>query len=88
MPDQKSNAEAALQNAAKNNPYFNSQSVRRLIDNSNRIHRITGIDYIMILQTVSCLVLLGRKPDQIQKIIETASKTTDFSNAVNRLSWG
>jgi hypothetical protein len=71
-------AEVALQNAARNNPYLNDRNVRQLKTFADEMQRTTGIDNVQILQTETRLASLGRNQQQIQNIIKTA---TDLSVA-------
>lgn len=84
-------AEAALQNAAKNNPYLNENSVRQLNQFASEMQRITGLDSDMITQTQTRLASLGRNQQQIQSILKTAadmaaSGVMSFDEAINELS--
>jgi hypothetical protein len=84
MPD--TNAEFSLRNAAKNNPYFTCKNVGWLINYARWIRIVTRTDYITILQTMTRLICLGRKLEQIQKIVKLASLTTDFCGTANKLN--
>ena len=88
---QQEQAEIALQNAAKNNPYLNERSVRQLTQFANEMQRMTGIDNVQILQTETRLASLGRNQQQMQKIIKTAadlaaSGVMTFDEAINELN--
>jgi hypothetical protein len=84
-------AEAALQNAAKGNPYLSDKSIKQLTKFADEMQRSTGIDNTLVLQTETRLASLGRNQDQIQKIMKTAadmaaSGVMDFDEAVNELN--
>jgi hypothetical protein len=66
-------AEVALQNAAKNNPYLNDRAVKQLVKFADEMQKITGMDDVQILQTETKLAGLGRNQEQIQNIIKTAA---------------
>ncbi|MCL2879041.1 MAG: hypothetical protein FWF29_02235, partial [Treponema sp.] len=84
-------AEVALANAAKNNPYLNDRSVKQLSAFATEMQRVTGIDSVQVLQTQTRLASLGRDQDQIQKIVKTAadmaaSGVMSYDEAVNELN--
>ena len=84
-------AEVALANAARNNPYLNEKNVRQLTKFADEMQRVTGLDNVMVLQTQSRLASLGRNQQQIQRILTTAadmaaSGVMGFDEAVNELN--
>jgi len=88
---QQEQAEIALQNAAKNNPYLNDRNVKQLSSFANEMQKVTGLDNVLILQTQAKLAGLGRSQDQIQNIVKTAadmaaSGIMSFDEAVNELN--
>jgi len=84
-------AEAALKNAAKNNPYLNDTAVKQLNQFASEMQRLTGLDSVMITQTQTRLASLGRNQQQIKDILKVAadmaaSGVMDFDSAVNELN--
>jgi len=84
-------AEVALQNAAKNNPYLNDRNVKQLISFGNEMQRITGIDSVIVDHSQARLATLGRNQQEIQNIIKTAADMSarglmDFDSAVSELN--
>jgi len=84
-------AEVALRNAARNNPYLNDTAVKQLNQFASEMQRLTGLDSVMITQTQTRLASLGRNQQQIKDILKVAadmaaSGVMDFDSAVNELN--
>ena len=84
-------AEVALANAARNNPYLNDRAVNQLTKFADEMQRVTGIDNVLVLQQQTRLASLGRDQQEIQKILTTAADMAaagimDFDSAVTELN--
>ena len=66
-------AENALANAAKNNPYLNSESVYNLKAFAGELQSMSEIGDEMSLQVMAQLASMGRTEDEIQAIIKAAA---------------
>lgn len=67
------NAEIALQQAAKNNPYLNDESVYNLRNFASELQSITNIGDEQSLQVMAQLAAMGRTEEQIQAIMKAAA---------------
>lgn len=67
------NAEIALQQAAKNNPYLNSESVYNLRNFASELQSMSNIGDEQSLQVMSQLAAMGRTEEQIQAIMKAAA---------------
>jgi len=84
-------AEVALQNAAKLNPYLTERNATLLTKFADEMQRLTGIDNVQVLQAETRLASMNRTQDQIQKIMKTAADMAavgmmDFDSAVDSLN--
>jgi hypothetical protein len=84
-------AEVALRNATKGNPFLDDNNVKRLSQFASEMQRITGLDSVMVTQAEARLATYGRSQEQIQKIVKTAAdmaaaRIMDFDSAVDSLS--
>ena len=66
-------AEIALQQAAKNNPYLNDESVYNLRNFASELQSMTNIGDEQSLQVMAQLAAMGRTEDQIQAIMKAAA---------------
>lgn len=69
-------AESQLEQAAKNNPYINEESIKRLKAYASEIQSISNYGDEELIGKMSQLVALGRSEDEVMKIIKVA---TDMS---------
>ena len=67
------NAEIALQQAAKNNPYLNDESVYNLRNFASELQSMTNIGDEQSLQVMAQLAAMGRTEEQIQAIMKAAA---------------
>lgn len=67
------NAEIALQQAAKNNPYLNDESVYNLRNFASELQSMTNIGDEQSLQVMAQLATMGRTEEQIQAIMKAAA---------------
>lgn len=67
------NAEIALQQAAKNNPYLNDESVYNLRNFASELQSMSNIGDEQSLQVMAQLAAMGRTEDQIQAIMKAAA---------------
>lgn len=67
------NAEIALQQAAKNNPYLNDESVYNLRNFASELQSMTNISDEQSLQVMAQLAAMGRTEEQIQAIMKAAA---------------
>lgn len=67
------NAEMALQQAAKNNPYLNSESVYNLRNFASELQSMSNIGDEQSLQVMAQLAAMGRTEEQIQAIMKAAA---------------
>ena len=67
------NAELALQQAAKNNPYLNSESVYNLRNFASELQSMSNIGDEQSLQVMAQLAAMGRTEEQIQAIMKAAA---------------
>ena len=67
------NAEIALQQAAKNNPYLNSESVYNLRNFASELQSMSNIGDEQSLQVMAQLAAMGRTEEQIQAIMKAAA---------------
>ena len=67
------NAEIALQQAAKNNPYLNDESVYNLRNFASELQAISNIGDEQSIQVMAQLAAMGRTEDQIQAIMKAAA---------------
>jgi len=84
-------AEVALRNAAKNNPYLTDRNVNQLISFADEMQRLTGLDNVMVTQTQTRLASLGRNQQQIKDMLKVAADMAaggvmGFDEAVNELN--
>lgn len=66
------NAEIALQQAAKNNPYLNDESVYNLRNFASELQSMSNIGDEQSLQVMAQLAAMGRTEEQIQAIMKAA----------------
>lgn len=67
------NAEIALQQAAKNNPYLNNESVYNLRNFASELQSMSNIGDEQSLQVMAQLAAMGRTEEQIQAIMKAAA---------------
>lgn len=67
------NAEIALQQAAKNNPYLNDESVYNLRNFASELQSMSNIGDEQSLQVMAQLAAMGRTEEQIQAIMKAAA---------------
>lgn len=67
------NAEIALQQAAKNNPYLNDESVYNLRNFASELQSMTNIGDEQSIQVMAQLAAMGRTEEQIQAIMKAAA---------------
>ena len=67
------NAEIALQQAAKNNPYLNNESVYNLRNFASELQSMSNIGDEQSLQVMAQLATMGRTEEQIQAIMKAAA---------------
>lgn len=67
------NAEIALQQAAKNNPYLNSESVYNLRNFASELQSMSNIGDEQSIQVMAQLATMGRTEEQIQAIMKAAA---------------
>ena len=67
------NAEIALQQAAKNNPYLNDESVYNLRNFASELQSMSNISDEQSLQVMTQLAAMGRTEEQIQAIMKAAA---------------
>lgn len=67
------NAEIALQQAAKNNPYLNDESVDNLRNFASELQSMSNIGDEQSLQVMAQLAAMGRTEEQIQAIMKAAA---------------
>lgn len=67
------NAEIALQQAAKNNPYLNDESVYNLRNFARELQSMSNIGDEQSLQVMAQLAAMGRTEEQIQAIMKAAA---------------
>ena len=67
------NAEIALQQAAKNNPYLNDESVNNLRNFASELQSMSNIGDEQSLQVMAQLAATGRTEEQIQSIMKAAA---------------
>lgn len=67
------NAEIALQQAAKNNPYLNDESVYNLRNFASELQAISNIGDEQSIQVMAQLAAMGRTEEQIQAIMKAAA---------------
>lgn len=70
---QQTNAEEALQIAAKNNPYLNDESVYNLRNFASELQSMSEIGDEVSLQVMSQLAATGRTEEQIMQIMSAAA---------------
>ena len=67
------NAEIALQQAAKNNPYLNNESVYNLRNFASELQSMSNIGDEQSLKVMAQLAAMGRTEEQIQAIMKAAA---------------
>lgn len=67
------NAEIALQQAAKNNPYLNNESVYNLRNFASELQSMSNIGDEQSIQVMAQLAAMGRTEDEIQAIMKAAA---------------
>ena len=67
------NAEIALQQAAKNNPYLNDESVYNLRNFASELQSMSNIGDEQSLKVMAQLAAMGRTEEQIQAIMKAAA---------------
>ena len=85
------NAEIALQQAAKNNPYLNNESVYNLRNFASELQSMSNIGDEVSLKVMSQLAATGRNEEQIMQIMKAAADMAavtgeDIASAANKLN--
>ena len=84
-------AEIALQQAAKNNPYLNNESVYNLRNFASELQSMSEIGDEVSLQVMAQLAATGRNEEQIMQIMKAAADMAavtgeDIASAANKLN--
>jgi hypothetical protein len=84
-------AERALEQASKNNPYLNSESVQQLKSFASELQKVSNYGDEMTLGLMTQLASAGRTQDEIQRIIKASadlasSGAMSFESAVKNLN--
>ena len=85
------NAEIALQQAAKNNPYLNNESVYNLRNFASELQSMSNIGDEVSLKVMSQLAATGRNEEQIMQIMKAAADMAavtgeDIATAATKLN--
>ena len=81
------NAEIALQQAAKNNPYLNDESVYNLRNFASELQSMSNIGDEQSLQIMAQLAAMGRTEEQIQAIMKAAADMSAVTgNSIQNLA--
>ena len=85
------NAEIALQQAAKNNPYLNNESVYNLRNFASELQSMSNIGDEVSLKVMSQLAATGRNEEQIMQIMKAAADMAavtgeDIASAATKLN--
>ena len=85
------NAEIALQQAAKNNPYLNNESVYNLRNFASELQNMSNIGDEVSLKVMSQLAATGRNEEQIMQIMKAAADMAavtgeDIASAATKLN--
>ena len=85
------NAEIALQQAAKNNPYLNNESVYNLRNFASELQSMSNIGDEVSLKVMSQLAATGRNEQQIMQIMKAAADMAavtgeDIASAATKLN--
>ena len=85
------NAEIALQQAAKNNPYLNNESVYNLRNYASELQSMSNIGDEVSLKVMSQLAATGRNEEQIMQIMKAAADMAavtgeDIATAATKLN--
>jgi len=85
------NAEIALQQAAKNNPYLNNESVYNLRNFASELQSMSNIGDEVSLKVMSQLAATGRSEEQIMQIMKAAADMAavtgeDIASAATKLN--
>jgi hypothetical protein len=85
------NAEIALQQAAKNNPYLNNESVYNLQKFASELQSMSNIGDEVSLKVMSQLAATGRNEEQIMQIMKAAADMAavtgeDIASAAQKLN--
>ena len=85
------NAEIALQQAAKNNPYLNNESVYNLRNFASELQSMSEIGDEVSLQVMAQLAATGRNEEQIMQIMKAAADMAavtgeDIASAAQKLN--
>ena len=85
------NAEIALQQAAKNNPYLNNESVYNLRNFASELQTMSNIGDEVSLKVMSQLAATGRNEEQIMQIMKAAADMAavtgeDIASAATKLN--
>ena len=85
------NAEIALQQAAKNNPYLNNESVYNLRNFASELQNMSNIGDEVSLKVMSQLAATGRNEQQIMQIMKAAADMAavtgeDIASAATKLN--
>jgi hypothetical protein len=85
------NAEIALQQAAKNNPYLNAESVYNLKQYASELQGLTDIGDEVSIRVMAQLGHLGRTEEQIRNIVKAAADMAavtgeDIASAATKLN--
>lgn len=83
--------ERQLEQAAKNNPYINEDSIARLKDYASEIQSVSNFDGDELIGKMSQLVALGRSEAEVMKIIKVATDmasdgTISIDTAITQLN--
>ena len=85
------NAEIALQQAAKNNPYLNNESVYNLRNFASELQSMSNIGDEVSIKVMSQLAATGRSEEQIMQIMKAAADMAavtgeDIASAATKLN--
>ena len=85
------NAEIALQQAAKNNPYLNNESVYNLRNFASELQSMSNIGDEVSIKVMSQLAATGRNEEQIMQIMKAAADMAaltgeDIASAATKLN--
>ena len=81
------NAEIALQQAAKNNPYLNNESVYNLRNFASELQSMSNIGDEVSLKVMSQLAATGRNEEQIMQIMKAAASKKAARNLLLKNSF-